>query len=47
LESDLFWTGDLAALALFDDAHEIGRIQQALLLAGIEPGRTPSEQLDF
>ena len=43
---DLLGAGDLKALALLDRAHELGRLEQAVVGPGIEPGVAPAHPLD-
>src|SRR4051812_30173564 len=47
IERDLFRTSDAITLPLFDDAHELARIHQRCMRAGIEPGEAAAENLDM
>lgn len=43
---DFLDAGDLEALAHLDRAHELGRLEQGLVCACVEPGAAPAEPLD-
>ena len=42
---DLFQAGDLQPLALLDDLDEVGRLQERLVGAGVQPGHAAAEDL--
>ena len=44
--ADLFQTGDFKALALLDGLHEHAGLDQAIVGAGVQPGKAASKQFD-
>ena len=42
---DLLQAGDLQALPPLDDLDEVGRLEQRLVRAGVEPGHAAAEDL--
>src|SRR5882724_12049012 len=44
---DLLQAGDLEALAILDDMHELGGLEQRVVGAGVEPGGAAAEDLDL
>src|SRR5690349_15452150 len=45
-EGNLLEAGDLNALPVLDRVHELGRLKQAVVRAGVEPRKAAGQRLD-
>ena len=44
---DLFWTGDVEALAALDGGDELRSLKQRIVRAGVEPGHAAAHDFDI